>query len=71
MLILGPRLAALALIPILLGAIFTEPGPAGLLLQQRKWPLGIPSFLNREPHRSCPAGDGSFTLKPSVERTTS
>lgn len=25
----GPRLAALALIPILLSAIFTEPGPAG------------------------------------------
>ncbi|WP_188610693.1 DoxX family protein [Chelatococcus reniformis] len=66
-LILGvwPRLAALALIPVLLGAIFTVHGPAGFFFSNPKggWEflaLWIVVLL-----AVALAGDGAYALKPT------
>lgn len=69
-LILGlwPRLAALALIPILLGAIFTVHGPAGFFFTNPNggweflalWIVGLVAVAF--------AGDGALALKPTTGR---
>ncbi|HSI40134.1 MAG TPA: DoxX family protein [Xanthobacteraceae bacterium] len=66
-LILGiwPRLAALALIPILLGAIFTVHGPAGFFFTNPNggweflalWIVGLLALAL--------GGDGAYALKPT------
>lgn len=66
-LILGvwPRVAALALIPVLLGAIFTVHGPAGFFFTNAKggweylalWIVALAALAL--------AGDGSYALKPT------
>ncbi len=71
-LILGvfPRIVALALIPILLGAIFTVHGPAGFFFTNPKggweflalWIAGLAALAL--------AGDGAYALKPTSAATT-
>ncbi|MGU3495378.1 DoxX family protein [Xanthobacteraceae bacterium A53D] len=66
-LILGvwPRLAAIALVPVLLGAIFTVHGPAGFFFTNPKggweflalWIAGLLALAL--------AGDGAYALKPT------
>lgn len=69
-LILGilPRLAAIALIPVLLGAIVTVHGPAGFFFTNEGggweflalWIAGLVALAL--------TGDGPFALKPSVRK---
>jgi len=71
-LILGifPRIVALALIPILLGAIFTVHGPAGFFFTNPKggweflalWIAGLVALAL--------AGDGAYALKPTSSATS-
>ncbi|CAH1688142.1 Putative oxidoreductase [Hyphomicrobiales bacterium] len=71
-LILGvwPRLIAILMIPVLLGAIFTVHGPAGFFFTNPKggweflglWIAGLAALAL--------IGDGAFALKPTTSRST-
>ena len=64
-LILGvwPRLAALALIPILLGAIFTVHGPAGFFFTNANGGWEFPAFWIVGLAVVALAGDGAYSIK--------
>lgn len=66
-LILGvwPRLAALALIPVLLGAIFTVHGPAGFFFNNPNGGWEFPAFWIVGLVVLALIGDGVFALKHS------
>jgi putative oxidoreductase len=64
-LILGvwPRLAALALVPVLLGAIFTVHGPAGFFFTNANGGWEFPAFWIVGLVVVALAGDGAYALK--------
>ncbi|MFD2252669.1 putative oxidoreductase [Pseudochelatococcus lubricantis] len=66
-LILGvwPRLAALALVPILLGAIFTVHGPAGFFFNNPNGGWEFPAFWIVGLVALALVGDGALALKPT------
>lgn len=66
-LILGiwPRLAALALVPILIGSIVTVHGPAGFFFSNAGGGWEFPALWIIGLVTVALAGDGSFALKPT------
>lgn len=66
-LILGiyARLVALALVPVLLGAIFTVHGPAGFFFTNPNGGWEYPAFWIVGLLALALVGDGKFALKPS------
>ncbi|HEY9211729.1 MAG TPA: DoxX family protein [Ancylobacter sp.] len=58
-----PRLAALALIPVLLGAIFTVHGPAGFFFTNANGGWEFPAFWIIGLIAVALAGDGAYSLK--------
>ncbi|MFC0218848.1 DoxX family protein [Pseudochelatococcus lubricantis] len=66
-LILGvwPRLAALALVPILFGAIFTVHGPAGFFFNNPNGGWEFPAFWIVGLVALALVGDGALALKPT------
>ncbi|NPD14975.1 DoxX family protein [Xinfangfangia sp. D13-10-4-6] len=66
-LILGvwPRIAAVALIPILLGSIFTVHGAAGFFFDNANGGWEFPAFWIVGLVVLALAGDGKFALKPT------
>jgi putative oxidoreductase len=67
-LILGvwPRLAAIALIPILLGAIATVHGPAGFFFTSPNGGWEFPALWIVGLLALAATGDGAFALQPTV-----
>jgi putative oxidoreductase len=66
-LILGiwPRLAALAMIPVLLGAIYTVHGPAGFFFDNANGGWEFPAFWIVSLIVLALTGDGAFALRPT------
>ena len=62
---LWPRIAALAVIPILLGAIFTVHGPAGFFFNNANGGWEFPAFWIVTLIVVALAGDGPFTIRPT------
>ena len=67
-LILGvwPRIAAIALIPILLGAIFTVHGPAGFFFTSPNGGWEFPALWIVGLIAVATIGDGAFALRPTA-----
>lgn len=60
-----PRVAALALIPILLGAIFTVHGPAGFFFSNPNGGWEFPALWIVGLVALALTGDGAYALKPT------
>ena len=60
-----PRLAALALIPVLLGAIVTVHGPAGFLFTNANGGWEFPALWIVGLIVLALAGDGAFAIQPT------
>ena len=60
-----PRVAALALIPILLGAIFTVHGPAGFFFTNANGGWEFPAFWIVGLVALALTGEGAYALKPT------
>ncbi|MEI4488173.1 DoxX family protein [Frigidibacter sp. MR17.14] len=69
-LILGilPRLAALALVPVMLGTIFTVHGPAGFWFTNPNGGWEYPAFWTLSLVVLAGLGNGAFALKPTLGR---
>ncbi|MCY1169474.1 putative oxidoreductase [Sphingomonas sp. BE270] len=71
-LILGiwPRLAAIALVPILLGTIVTVHGPAGFFFTNANGGWEFPAFWIVGLLAAALIGDGAYSLRPTPFRLT-